>query len=139
MVRVVLDTNILVAALMSEGSPPGRLYDAWRGEIYTLVSSEEQLAEFNEVTRRDRFRGRIRPSEAGRMVNEIRALAVMVDELPHVDASPDPNDNYLLAMAMAGRADFLVTGDKRHVLSLNRFGNTAIVSAREAVQRIIEG
>lgn len=45
--------------------------------------------------------------------------------------SPDPGDNFLLAMAEAGTADYLVTGDKWHVLALQRHGNTQIVTARD--------
>ena len=55
----------------------------------------------------------------------------MLDRLPVVDRSRDPNDNFLLAMAEAGTADYLVTGDKRDVLALKRHGNTTILTAKE--------
>jgi predicted nucleic acid-binding protein len=48
-----------------------------------------------------------------------------------VTASPDPDDNYLLATASAGSADFLITGDKRDLLPLARFDGTKIVTVRE--------
>ena len=54
----------------------------------------------------------------------------MVRDLPHVAISPDPYDNYLLATAITGSADFLVTGDKRDLLSLERVGATRIISVR---------
>ena len=54
----------------------------------------------------------------------------MVDRLPTVDVSRDPDDNYLLAIAVAGLADFLLTGDKRDLLSLERHGSTRILTVR---------
>jgi predicted nucleic acid-binding protein len=71
--------------------------------------------------------------EAGRIVNDLRNLAVMLERLPVVEVSPDPYDNYLLAMAAAGAADYLVTGDKRDLLALERHGGTRIVTVRTLV------
>ena len=67
---------------------------------------------------------------AGRLVNDLRALAITLDKLPAADASPDPDDNYLLALAAAGSADFLVTGDKRHLLALGVYQGAKIVTVR---------
>jgi hypothetical protein len=87
------------------------LYLAWRDRLFTLVTSDEQLEEFRRVTRYPRIRARIEPSAAGTLHNELQ-------NLPPVDVSPDPWDNYLLSMVQVGKADFLVTADKRDVLSL---------------------
>ena len=82
------------------------------------------------VTRYPKIRERLAPAVAGRMINDLRGLAVMVDALPVVDASPDPDDNYLLALAAAGSADFLVTGDKHDLLGLAIYQGTKIVTVR---------
>jgi hypothetical protein len=71
------------------------------------------------------------PLAAGAMHNELRHLAVLVAKLPVVDASRDPADNFLLAMAQAGEADVLVTGDKHDLLSLGSFQRTRIITARQ--------
>jgi uncharacterized protein len=57
-------------------------------------------------------------------------LAVVVETLPSVGVSPDPYDNCLLAIASGGKADYLVTGDKPHLLALGRYDRTKIVSMR---------
>ena len=134
--RVVLDTNILLSALLVRGTSPDRMFNAWRHGQFDLVSCERQLEEINRVSRRPFFRDRLRAAEVGRMVNDLRRLAVVDDPLPAVTVSPDPEDNYLLALAQVTRADFLVTGDKSGLLSLKRHGRTAIVSARKFLEVI---
>lgn len=67
------------------------------------------------------------------MVNDIRRLAVMCDPLPLVKASPDPDDDFLLAVAQVAGADYLVTGDKSDLLILKRYECTRIVTARDMV------
>lgn len=62
----------------------------------------------------------------------------MLNRLPRVDLSSDPNDNPVLAMAPAGKADYIVTGDRRGLLSIEKAGNTKIVTAREFL-KVIRG
>lgn len=131
--RVVLDTNILLSALISRGTPPDRLYEAWKEGRFELATCERQLEEVNRVSRRPFFRERIRASEAGRMVNDIRRLARLCDPLPAVVRSPDPDDDWLLAVAEKAGAEFLATGDKSDLLALGRHGATRIVTARHLI------
>jgi putative PIN family toxin of toxin-antitoxin system len=132
--RLVLDTNILLSALMVRGTPPDRLYEDWRQGRFQLASAEQQLEELKRVSRRPFLQERLTASEIGRMVNDIRRLATMCDPLPDVSASPDPNDDFLLAIAQAADADYLITGDKSDLLALGSHGRTRIVSARAMVQ-----
>ncbi|HEX4809435.1 MAG TPA: hypothetical protein VH325_10920, partial [Bryobacteraceae bacterium] len=62
-------------------------------------------------------------------VNQIKSLAEDVSPLPRVKRSPDPKDDFLLAMSEADKADYLVTGDKSGLLSLHRHKATRIISA----------
>ena len=134
--RIVLDTNVLLSALMTRGTPPNLLYEMWRDHKFDLASCELQLDEVRAVSRRDELRPRLTHSEVGTLVNLIRRLAIMVETLPKVIASPDPKDNYLLALAQAAKAELLVTGDKNHLLALRKHGSTRIITARQAVQTL---
>jgi predicted nucleic acid-binding protein len=58
----------------------------------------------------------LKPYKAGRLVNQIKKLAEDVCQLPRLKRSPDPGDDFLLALAEAGRADYLVTGDRSGLL-----------------------
>jgi uncharacterized protein len=134
--KVILDTNILCSALICRGGFPDRLYRAWREKRFVLITSEEQLEEFRRVTRYPRVRRFIEPAAAGTMHNELRHLAALLTGLPTVERSPDPADHFLLAMAQAGNADFLVTGDKHDLLAIGTFQKTAIVTARQMMGQL---
>jgi uncharacterized protein len=128
--RVVLDTNILLSALMARGTPPDRIYAYWKDGRFELLACERQLEEIRRVSRRPYFRDRLKPSEVGRLVNDIRRLAHMSEPARSVSRSPDPNDDFLLALAETASADFIVTGDKSDLLALRTHAATRIVTAR---------
>ena len=134
--RIVLDTNVLVSALISREGPPGRLLAAVRRERLTLVTSEAQLAELRTVLSRERLRPYIRPGEAEDLIVNLEAIGEVVTDLPGVDASLDPDDNRILATAIAGRADLIVSGDKRHMLALGRVDDIPIIAAAAAADRV---
>ena len=135
-VRVVLDTNVLIAALITKGTPPDRLYQAWlRGEI-ELITSVAQIAELAAVLARPRLQKYLDADEAAAIIENIDTRAVIFDDLPSVDLSPDPKDNPILAAAIAGNADLIVSGDKTHLLELGAAVGIPIVSAREALNRL---
>ena len=132
--RVVLDTNILIAALIAGGGPPDRLYRAWlRGE-FELVTSVAQIAEIEEVLVRPRLRKYVDADEAALIVENIGARALILEDLPIVDLSTDPKDNPILAAAIAGEANLIVSGDKKHVLALKEVEGIPVVTAREALE-----
>lgn len=131
--RVVLDTNVLVSALLMESSPPGQLITHWRQGRFTMLTAAPQLDELMRVTRYPKIRARLKPAQAGRLINDLREIAVVMERLPSVDVSPDPYDNYLLAIASGGEADYLVTGDKPHLLALGHHDGTKIVSVRDFI------
>ena len=129
--RVVLDTGILITALITKDTPPDLIYQAWRKKKFELITSEWQLAELRRVSRYPKLRKYLIPSEAGNMINGLGYQAHVLTDLPTLEVSQDPDDNPVLAMAVAGGADFLVSGDKRDLLSLKVIEKTKIVTARK--------
>lgn len=129
--RLVVDTNVLISALFSAQSLPSHLIALWREGRFDLLTSADQIDELMRVTRYPRIRERLSPTLAGRLINELKDVATVVTGLPNITASPDPYDDYLLATALAGEADFVVTGDKRDLLILKVFQGVRIVSVRE--------
>lgn len=134
--RIVLDTNILIAAMITKGTPPDRLYQAWlKGEI-ELVTSTVQMAEVADILARPRLRKYLDADEAAAIVENIDTLALILDAPPDVDLSPDPKDNPILAAAIAGKAGLIVSGDKKHMLALGEVEGISIVTARNALDRL---
>ncbi len=129
--RVVLDTNILISALLINLGHPAAIYRAWQEGDFTLLTSAEQLDELRATLRKPAIAARIQPYKAGRLVNEMKGLAEDVGALPRVRRSPDPTDDFLLALSEAGKADYLVTGDKSGLLALGRHKGTRILPARD--------
>ena len=134
--RVILDTNIIVSALISPAGPPALLIRAWLDERFILVSHALQLDELRDVTRRENIRRLIRPAVAGRLVNQIAVLADLPESLPLVERSRDPNDDFFLALCDAGAADWLVTGDKHDLLILEKHGGTRIGTAGQLAREM---
>ena len=134
--RIVLDTGILIAALITTDTPPALIYQAWRKKHFELVTSEWQLDEFRRVSRYLKLRRFLKPVEAGNLVNGLRLQATILETLPTLDLSPDPDDNPVLAMAEASHAQYLVTGDKVDLLALGAIGGTRIVTARQFIKAL---
>ena len=77
-----------------------------------------------------------RSHRSGTLVNGLRHQATVLNTLPTVDLSPDPDDNPVLAMAETSQAQYLVTGDKKDLLALGTIGGTRIVTARQFVDAL---
>jgi hypothetical protein len=129
--RVVLDTNILVSALIAPAGKPAAIYNAWAEGKFTLLTCAAQLEELLAALQKPRVAELVKPYKAGRLVNQIKRLAEDARPLPPVKPSPDLTDDFLLALCEAGNADYLVTGDKSGLLALDRHKTTRIVSASD--------
>ena len=129
--KVVIDTNVLVSAIIAPASTPARILQAWRQGRFAPLTCAELLDELRAATRYPKVRSRISPLVAGILINEIGKVANHLDRLPRVERSPDPRDDYLLALAEKGEANFLVSGDKADLLALGKHGGARIISVRE--------
>lgn len=116
--RVVLDTNVLISALLSPAGAPARVWMAWQEGHYDLIVSSLLLAELQRALAYPKLRRRITVEETDGIVSWLgRSATVVADpESPPPVRSEDPGDDYLLALAAAADA-VLVSGDD-HVLTL---------------------
>ena len=129
--RVILDTNVLLGALISPSGPPDMIYRAWRSARFELVTSTAQLDELRRASRYPKLKTLLPAHRVGTMVNNMQRAIVLGALPPAPDGLDvnDPNDVFLLSMALAGEADYLVTGDRRAgLLQRGSAGRTRIVS-----------
>jgi putative PIN family toxin of toxin-antitoxin system len=116
--RAVLDTNVLVSALISPGGPSAALLLELRAGAFELVVSPTLLAELSDVLARPKFRPYVTAAEAAAYVELIGHEGTIHDDPPREEPlSADPDDEYLLDLARAAAADVLVSGDS-HLLAL---------------------
>jgi len=93
--RVVLDTNILVSALIAPAGNPAAIYKDWEQGKFTLLTCAEHLDELRATLQKPRVAELIKPYKAGRLVNHIRRLAEDIGQLPQVKTSRLFNELYL--------------------------------------------
>ncbi len=119
MPRAVLDTNVLVSALISPGGPSAALLLELRAGAFELVASAALLDELREVLGREKFRRYVTEAEGAAYVDLIRREATVLDDPAPITRplSADPDDEYLVDLARAAAADVLVSGDA-HLLDL---------------------
>jgi putative PIN family toxin of toxin-antitoxin system len=110
--RAVLDPNVLISARLSPNGTPGQLLMAWMDGQFELVLSPTLLAELAGVLDRPKFRRWLTVVDARAFVSELRTGAILIDDPPKAAPStPDPGDDYLVALARKANADCLVSGD----------------------------
>ena len=131
LIRVALDTNVLLSALLSPRGYPDTIYRAWRAARFEVVSSTAQLDELRRASRYPKFKAVLQPHHVGVMVHNLQR-AVALDRLPALSAemaADDPFDTFLIAMSIAGEADYVVTENHRAgLLGRGRVGRTRIVT-----------
>jgi hypothetical protein len=98
-----------------------------------LLFSTELLEEFLEVARRPKFRRFFSPADIEMILETIDEYAELVKVSAQVNVCRDPKDNFLLALAIDGTADYLLTGDK-DLLDLVQLGTTRIITITQFLE-----
>lgn len=139
--RVVIDTNILISAALVPQSPPDKLIRLWEKDIFTLLTSREQLEEIRDVAQRKEFQKySIFSDRATEIIAYLERGAQMIVPIPVEDLPlrcRDPKDDFLLACSLSGNAEYLVTGDK-DLLELDKtlLGKLKIARTTDFLKRV---
>ena len=132
--RAVVDVNVLISAGLSARGPSAEILRSHRDGAFELVVSELLIAELTRALAYPKLRKRIPAEKAGALVSWVRDHGTLAEDPPGPApvSSPDPDDDYLLALAINRRA-FLVTGDQ-HLLGLRK--NLPILTPAEFVSSL---
>lgn len=130
MLRIVIDTNVLVSAIIWQGKPRDLVLKLL--EEHTVILSPLMLAEFVDVIARDKFT--VKSSQVNRFLSDLKTKTKMVkDNVMFTVISEDADDDIVLNTAYTGKADYIVTGDK-HLLAVRKFKKTQIVNVTEMLE-----
>lgn len=135
MIRAVLDTNLLVSAAIKRGGKPDQILQAAEAEKFEWLTSEYILSELRDVLGRRHLQRKypalVTPKRRETFLEHIRAVAEIIPVETEVEGvSRDPKDNPILACAVDGAADYIVTGDP-HLQTLGAYHRVRIVSPSE--------
>lgn len=135
--RVILDPNVIISALLSPEGSPARALREWQQGAFELIASPLLLAELERALAYPKLRRRIPAEEAGAVVAWLaRAATIAPDpDAPPPLRSPDPGDDYLIALA-ASQGAVLVSGDA-HLLGLA--DQIPVYSPADFLERLLGG
>jgi uncharacterized protein len=128
--KIVLDANVFVSALLTQRGNAKQILDYWQGNKFELLTSPDILDEWGRVLRYPHLVQIHRKSEADiqRLLKLVRKQATLIEPTEKLMVSNDESDNRYIECAVTGDADFLVTGDKKHLLPIAEYHGIKIIS-----------
>ena len=141
MLRVVLDTNIFVSSMLVKKGQPARIIQAWREQRFLLIISNALIDEIIHTLGYTRIRRKyhITDDDVTGLTLLLKKEALVVPGTANVWGTviDDPDDDHILACAVDGQVDVIVSGDS-HLLELGEYRQIPIISARDFLQELSE-
>lgn len=134
MMRIVLDTNVLVSAMLTGGGAPDFALQLVLQGAVTLLVDSRILAEYDDVTARARFK--LDEMERRILLDVLANIAEPIVASPLRVALPDPDDRVFVEVAIAGGADAIVTGNTRHFIPKRGELAVPVLTPRQLVDRM---
>ena len=144
MMRIVLDTNVTISAILNpHGRPPGEILDQVFDQKVSLCLSPPLIAEIRRVIRSPGIVKSIK--KCGRTVEQVKNIVDQVIAIAEITSgqmtidptSVDPDDDRVLECAIEAKADYIISGDKRHLLVLDNFQGVPILTPRAFLDMLI--
>ncbi len=139
MLRVVIDTNIFISALLSKKGAPAQVIDAWQARKFLVITSDAAILEVGRVLKELVSTGKytISDEDIESIINLLQKDALLVSgQTEAIGAVPeDPDDEKFLSIALEGEAKIIISGDK-HLLELATYRNISIQTAREFINSL---
>ena len=134
MLKAVIDTNVLISAVLSKSGTPAEILNRWRKRLFIVATSETAIQEAQRVLDDLGSRGRydLPSGEISKFIQLLRKEAQFVSGQIAVSGiiPQDETDEIFLAIALEVNADVIVSGDK-HLLELGKFNNIPILTPRQ--------
>jgi putative PIN family toxin of toxin-antitoxin system len=130
---IVLDTNVIISALLSPSGPPAEIINHWEADRFEVVTSPPLLSELERVLQYPRVQKHLSrsPDEIAAFTNRFRTVATVVEPQLSLEViKDDPADNRVLECALVGGAAYIVSGND-HLLDLKDYREIVILNPRE--------
>ncbi|MBC2715679.1 MAG: putative toxin-antitoxin system toxin component, PIN family [Desulfobacteraceae bacterium] len=138
MLKIVLDTNVLVSALLKPGSTPELILLLILNHRVDLYLSKDIFKEYQEVLNREKFKKYLNQKKIQKFLKKIKNNASMAVPKESVEViKEDPSDNKFLECALECKANFLITGNIKHFPS-KKFRETRIVTPADFVRIVVD-
>lgn len=139
MLRVVLDTNVFISHLLVRVGIPAQLFDAWRAHRYILVTSPAIISEIRATASYPRIRRKfhLTDDDVDGLVTLLYSDSIVVEGLASTEGTipADPDDEAVLACALHGCADIVVSGD-HHLLELREHKGIRILTPTQFLSQL---
>ncbi len=128
--RVVIDANVIVSALINERGAPNQVMNLWREERFRLIITSATIDEVSSVLRYTKVRRfhQLSDQELDEFIALLEANSELVLPTNRLHVSVDDDDNHYIECAVAGKAQYLITGDKRQLLPIKEYQGIRILS-----------
>ncbi len=134
MIRIIIDTNLWIKFLITKDF--FQIEQSLINEEITLLFSDELLTEFIEVTSRPKFKKYFTKIDVDNILSTMHHYAEFINVTTSIDLCRDPKDNFLLALSIDGKANYLVSGDL-DLISIKKIKKTKIISISNFIKEVI--
>jgi putative PIN family toxin of toxin-antitoxin system len=131
--RIVIDTNVLVSGIIQKKGFPYKVVKAWEDDNVVLIASEFLINEVSKVLHYEKIRLRysLKDEEIKQVLLTLVRYSIFINDPPKLNViKEDLSDNNILAAAVEGKADFIISGDS-HLLNLVNYKGIKILTPKE--------
>lgn len=136
---VVPDVNVILSGLAFQNTPPSQIIELWRHDKVIFATSFSILKDLKRALNYPKVQKFIKLSqiEIENISTEFLKTSIIVPEKIDVKISTDPDDNKIFSCALEAKADYIVSGDKKHVLSIGEYKGIKTVSPKDFIEELI--
>ena len=136
---IVPDENVFVSGTTIATTPPAQIMQAWKNDQIEVATSEPILESLEKVLSYEKVRRLTKMSkeEIESYITYVRSSAIVVPGTTPVNISSDPKDNKIFACAIEAKAGYIVSGDKKHILSIDSYKDIKTINPRNFVEKVL--